>query len=68
MSASISPERPGAADAVWGYRDEVWRLASRLCRHQQDAEDVTHSALLKAAWRGQRAGEPSRRCVELRLY
>ncbi len=48
MSASISPERSGAADAVWGYRDEVWRLASQLCRHQQDAEDVTQSALLKA--------------------
>ncbi len=37
------------ADAVWRYREDVWRLASQLCRHRQDAEDVTHSALLKAA-------------------
>ncbi|MGE5291765.1 MAG: RNA polymerase sigma factor [Micromonosporaceae bacterium] len=37
------------ADAVWRYRDDVWRLASQLCRHHEDAEDVTHSALLKAA-------------------
>ncbi len=48
MSASISPEHSGPADAVWGYRDEVWRLASQLCRHRQDAEDVTQNALLKA--------------------
>ncbi len=39
----------GPADAVWRYREDVWRLASQLCRHRQDAEDVTHSALLKAA-------------------
>lgn len=37
------------ADAVWRYREDVWRLASQLCQHRQDAEDVTHSALLKAA-------------------
>jgi RNA polymerase sigma-70 factor, ECF subfamily len=37
------------ADAVWRYRDDVWRLAHQLCRHREDAEDVTHSALLKAA-------------------
>ena len=48
MPAS-NPAEPG--DAVWGYRDEVWRLASQLCRHRQDAEDVTQSALLKAAQR-----------------
>jgi RNA polymerase sigma-70 factor, ECF subfamily len=34
---------------VWHYRDDVWRLARQLCRHREDAEDVTHSALLKAA-------------------
>ena len=33
---------------MWRYPEDVWRLASRLCRHRQDAEDVTHSALLKA--------------------
>jgi RNA polymerase sigma-70 factor (ECF subfamily) len=37
------------AGAVWRYRDDVWRLARQLCRHREDAEDVTHSALLKAA-------------------
>jgi RNA polymerase sigma-70 factor, ECF subfamily len=37
------------AGAVWRYRDDVWRLASQLCRHREDAEDVTHSALVKAA-------------------
>ncbi|HEY5986887.1 MAG TPA: sigma-70 family RNA polymerase sigma factor [Streptosporangiaceae bacterium] len=39
----------GPADAVWRYREDVWRLASQLCQHREDAEDVTHSALLKAA-------------------
>ena len=38
-----------SADAVWRYRADVWRLASQLCQHREDAEDVTHSALLKAA-------------------
>jgi RNA polymerase sigma-70 factor (ECF subfamily) len=43
-------ERAGAsAGAVWRYRDDVWRLARQLCRHREDAEDVTHSTLLKAA-------------------
>lgn len=37
------------AEQVWRYRQDVWRLAAQLCRHRQDAEDVTHSALLKAA-------------------
>jgi Sigma-70 region 2 len=34
---------------VWRYREDVWRLASQLCQHREDAEDVTQSALLKAA-------------------
>ena len=34
---------------MWRYRADVWRLASQLCQHREDAEDVTHSALLKAA-------------------
>src|SRR6266540_5984439 len=38
-----------AAEPVWQYREDVWRLASHLCRHREDAEDVTQSALLKAA-------------------
>lgn len=37
------------AEPVWRYRQDVWRLAAQLCRHRQDAEDVTHSTLLKAA-------------------
>jgi RNA polymerase sigma-70 factor (ECF subfamily) len=37
------------ADAVWRYRADVWELASQLCQHREDAEDVTQSALLKAA-------------------
>ncbi|HZD73597.1 MAG TPA: sigma-70 family RNA polymerase sigma factor [Actinomycetota bacterium] len=44
MGDVASPTEP-----VWRYRRDVWRLATRLCRHPQDAEDVTHSALLKAA-------------------
>ena len=36
-------------DAVWRYREDVWRLASQLCRHREDAEDVIQSAPLKAA-------------------
>jgi RNA polymerase sigma-70 factor, ECF subfamily len=39
----------GTAEAVWAYREDVWRLASQLCGHREDAEDVTQSALLKAA-------------------
>jgi RNA polymerase sigma-70 factor (ECF subfamily) len=43
-------ERKAAESSpVWRYRDDVWRLARQLCRHPEDAEDVTHSALLKAA-------------------
>lgn len=36
-------------DDVWGYREDLERLARSLCRHREDAEDVAHSALLKAA-------------------
>lgn len=39
-----------AAD-VWQYRDELARLARRLCRDEHDGEDVAHSALLKASQR-----------------
>ncbi len=55
---SAPPEQPypggvdqadPSAEAVWRYRADVWRLASQLCQHREDAEDVTHSALLKAA-------------------
>jgi RNA polymerase sigma-70 factor, ECF subfamily len=42
-------ETTAPAEPVWRYRQDVWRLATQLCRHRQDAEDVTHSALLKAA-------------------
>ncbi len=46
---ALAVEQQGVpADAVWRYREDVWRLASQLCRHRQDAEDVTQSALLKA--------------------
>ncbi len=34
---------------VWGYRDDLARLARYLCQHPEDAEDVTHNALIKAA-------------------
>ena len=44
MEGATAPAEP-----VWRYRQDVWRLAAQLCRHPQDAEDVTHSALLKAA-------------------
>ncbi len=35
--------------AVWGYREDLERLATYLCRHREDAEDVTQSALLAGA-------------------
>jgi RNA polymerase sigma-70 factor (ECF subfamily) len=38
-----------AGSPVWGYREDIHRLARQLCRHREDAEDVTQSALLKAA-------------------
>lgn len=34
---------------LWDYRADLERLAQYLCRHSQDAEDVAHDALLKAA-------------------
>jgi len=34
---------------VWQYRDDLARLARHLCRHPEDAEDITHTALIKAA-------------------
>jgi len=34
---------------VWAYREDIHRLARQLCRHREDAEDVTQSALVKAA-------------------
>jgi len=36
-------------DAVWAYADDLQRLATHLCRHPQDAQDVAHTALVKAA-------------------
>jgi RNA polymerase sigma-70 factor (ECF subfamily) len=36
---------------LWEYRSDLEKLAHYLCRHSQDAEDVTHNALLKAAER-----------------
>lgn len=33
---------------VWAYEADIARLARQLCRHPQDAEDVSQSALLKA--------------------
>lgn len=36
---------------VWDYREELSRLARRLCRDEHDGEDVAHSALIKAAQR-----------------
>lgn len=33
----------------WEHRADLEKLAHYLCRHPQDAEDVTHNALLKAA-------------------
>ncbi len=38
-----------SAEPFWLYREDVWRVASHLCQHREDAEDVTQSALLKAA-------------------
>lgn len=39
----------GPATDVWQYREDIASLARYLCRHPEDAEDVAHSALLKAA-------------------
>lgn len=44
----MSPSRPTETD-VWQYRQDLSTLALYLCRHPEDAEDVAHSALLKAA-------------------
>lgn len=33
---------------VWEYRDDLEQLASYLCGHRQDAEDVAQDALIKA--------------------
>ncbi|MBT8218169.1 MAG: sigma-70 family RNA polymerase sigma factor [Acidimicrobiia bacterium] len=34
---------------LWRYEDDLLRFAQYLCRSREDAEDVAHSALLKAA-------------------
>lgn len=34
---------------LWDYEDDLQRYARYLCRHSEDAEDVAHNALLKAA-------------------
>lgn len=34
---------------IWQYRDDLVALARYLCRNPEDAEDITHNALLKAA-------------------
>lgn len=34
---------------VWDYRDDIEHLARLLCGHPEDAEDVAHTALVKAA-------------------
>jgi RNA polymerase sigma-70 factor (ECF subfamily) len=47
-AGGVDPAGP-PEEAVWRYRADVWRLASQLCEHREDAEDVTQSALLKAA-------------------
>jgi RNA polymerase sigma-70 factor (ECF subfamily) len=44
----VEPAADASADPVWRYREDVWRLANQLCRHHEDAEDVTQNALLKA--------------------
>lgn len=38
-----------SADLVWHYRRDIERLASVLCKHREDAEDVSQASLLKAA-------------------
>ena len=34
---------------VWDYREDIENLAGLLCGHPEDAEDVAHTALVKAA-------------------
>ena len=34
---------------VWDYRDDIEHLAALLCGHPEDAEDVAHTTLVKAA-------------------
>jgi RNA polymerase sigma-70 factor (ECF subfamily) len=50
----MKPDHPHIEHVVehnelWDYRADLEKLAQYLCRHSQDAEDVTHNALLKAA-------------------
>lgn len=37
------------ASELWRYEQDVRRLARRLCRHREDAEDVAQTSLMKAA-------------------
>ena len=34
---------------LWRYEEDLQRFARFLCRHPEDAEDIAHNALLKAA-------------------
>lgn len=48
MSPAEEPARRDAHETVLRYREDVARLARQLCRHREDAADVTQSTLLKA--------------------
>ena len=40
---------PAVPHELWSYEQDLQRFARYLCRHPEDAEDIAHSALLKAA-------------------
>ncbi len=37
------------SDRIWDYHEDLERLARYLCRHPEDAADVTQTTLVKAA-------------------
>lgn len=49
MESTPESGRETAPEAIWAYRDDLAALAGRLCRDPDRAEDVAHSALLRAA-------------------
>lgn len=48
MDSPSEPEPQSASGTIWEYRDELARLARRLCHDANRAEDIAHSTLLRA--------------------
>lgn len=49
MDSTSEPPPTSAHATIWAYREDLAALARRLCHDADRAEDIAHSALLRAA-------------------